>query len=221
MDPQDTLQLNPQALARIASSLPAEALRVAVLFDGHRRLWEVLRDSPLSGRMTVPVVEQLMNVGVVGAVGVKVAPRHRQTGEVKSSRRETASPPQATAPTLRMPCPAPLPENDATAAEERVEGDAALEPQPEPWSDTMVLPRADLAQVELPPSPTPSSAFDEADEAFFESYQPEDEAIDTFWDLEDTPLARRRAQQRQQRMLSQHQSRGHSGGWLRSILGML
>ncbi len=67
------------------------------------------------------------------------------------------------------------------------------------------------------PAPAPAAAatddFDEADHAFFDSYEPEDLSVDTFWDLEENPRKQRAARTLQNRL-----NRRRTGGWLASLL---
>jgi len=170
MDPSLIYTVDVTRLSQMAPDLPREAIRVATLFDGKRRLWEVLRDSFLTSRMTVSVFGRLRELQLV-----RVLP----------------------AEPILQATPAPV-----------------IQPAPAPVAPPMleVDDRADTLVTE-PPTAAIRYDFDDADHAFFDSYEPEDSSVDTFWDLEENPRKQRAARALQRRL-----SRRSSGGWFASLL---
>lgn len=71
MNPEQVLTLYVDHLARASDRLPREVVQIAMLFDGHRRIHEVIQESCLSDRMTVVVVNRLRDLGIVGKNGTE------------------------------------------------------------------------------------------------------------------------------------------------------
>lgn len=273
MDPETIFTVEPVSLSRMAPELPRDALRVAVLFDGHRRLWEVVRDSYLSSRMTMSVCRRLVSLSVLQrlaegevlydatSTGSAVS-NHRDEPPTQTVEADAPQAPVAMAPVIIEPAPAPVVSEPApapvviepapapvamehgpdTAHAEFEHADEAItlrlpkmvvcapvdDPDPIVPQDALVeaptirMDSADLPEVgslhKTPAAPPqaaeriPSPAFDADDESFFQSYEPEDDSVDTFWDLETTPHAQMRARKRAERR--------HHGGWFRQILGI-
>ncbi len=182
MDPSLIYILDVERLSHMATDLPREAIRVATLFDGKRKLWEVLRDSLLTSRMTMSIFGRLRELELLYDQGFEP--------EI------LAAPEPVAPPVLEV----------SEVADTVVTAIPALE----------VSEVADTVVIESP-APAPAAAatddFDEADHAFFDSYEPEDLSVDTFWDLEENPRKQRAARTLQNRL-----NRRRTGGWLASLL---
>jgi len=212
MDPALIYTLDVEKLSELAPGLPREAIRVATLFDGRRRLREVLRDSFLTSRMTVSVFGRLRDLDLVS-----VLPDEPETpAEPETLARPVilAAPEPVSPPALdddeaadTMVTGPPTLEADDTADTVRIEA-PALEIETPQGAEAL-----DDTVVTVPPTAATRHDFDEADRAFFDSYQPEDSTVDTFWDLEENPRKQRAARALQKRL-----SRRPNGGWLASLL---
>lgn len=183
MDPSLIYTLDVEKLSQLAPGLPREAIRVATLFDGKRKLWEVLRDSFLTSRMTMSVFGRLRELQLVCVLPDRLVATPEP---VIQAAPEPVSPPR-----LKVD----------EAADTMVTGPLILE----------VDEAADTVVTE-PPTAAAGHDFDEADRAFFDSYEPEDSTVDTFWDLEENPRKQRAARAMQKRL------NRRNGGWLASLL---
>jgi hypothetical protein len=237
MDPELIYSLNVQAMTAAAPTLPRDVIRVATLFDGHRRLWEVIRDSALPSRMTMSVFTRLRQLGLLTderpatgpGVAWAVATHQILPAMTKATARTRPTTPKVEAP------PAPQPDclvsvADAEALTIKIDR-AVLADRAEPESPALTEARAEPSSAARPeplrvvdadpnpqvereaPTPAAAPAFDEMDEHFFDSYVPEDGSVDTFWDLEDTPMAQKRARDRAKRL--------QRGGWFKQLLSNL
>jgi len=198
MDPSLKYILDVERLSHLATDLPREAIRVATLFDGKRKLWEVLRDSLLTSRMTMSVFGRLRELELLYDQGsepvILAAPEPEILAAPEPEPVILAAPEPVAPPVLEV----------SEVADTVVTAIPALE-VPE-MAETVVI-----------ESPAPAAAatddFDEADHAFFDSYEPEDLSVDTFWDLEENPRKQRAARTLQNRL-----NRRRTGGWLASLL---
>lgn len=216
MDPNLLLTVNVPALSQAAGALPPEVIDVARLFDGQRVVAEVLDESHLSPRMTVAVVGRLWRLGLLNPL----APPPEAAPELRWAAVPVEPPAPGPAAT-----PAPIPADDplarALALAETLELGvvAAASPALEATNPEVRAPALDLADtvvfVTAPPAPSaPTTAvagpgFDDTDERFFDSYQPEP-LPDDFVDLEDRPYSRRIAARRRRQ-----------GSWVSSFIGRL
>lgn len=203
MNPETLFTLRPETLSHLAQALPREAVQVAMLFDGHRRLWEVLRDSPLSGRMTLSVVGRLRSMSILDEARPAAEPE-RAGNEASASEAPTLLIDQASLPLAPIRS-APPPVTCAPAPALTL--DEPCPAAPEPLAPRQIASASASASVA-----TSTVAFDAHEELFFQSYQPEDGRVDTFWDLEDDPARRLRARRRAQRL--------QQGGWFRQVLSL-
>ena len=260
MTPDTRYSIRTMTLSRLVHSLPREVMQIAMLFDGQRRLWEVLRDSPLPGRMTMSVVGRLRSLELLaesppadaaqpqapGPEQAIASSRLTETSQGALARIRPAPPPvdPRDAPAVTVSCPllgvepsrggmeapAPFIEPPTPAAEDQPSPAAQEEPPPAALVHPApaATPRPAPASCERAPSPAPEDAlaaeqafarapdhalsFDEAEQRFFESWVPEDDQVDTFWDLEESPRQRQRARKRAKRL--------QQGGWFRQILSL-
>ena len=222
MNPNALFALDPVTLSHHSRALPREAVQVAMLFDGHRRLWEVVRDSPLAGRMTLSVVGRLAGTGVLGDASQDGTGR-AQTTRPRPAIDETEAPTlQISHASLAAALVRPAPPQVTPAPVQAVVAQPAPVSAARPAPVSAAQP-APVQAVEAQPAPAsaasaasathaPSVAFDEHEQRFFESYVPEDAQVDTFWDLEDSPARRLRAKRRAQRQ--------QQGGWFRQVLSL-
>jgi len=118
MKPDRIYLVDPISLSRVAPGLPREALQVAMLFDGHRRLWEVVRDSYLPSRMTLSVFGRLEAQGVVRAPPAgAAAPMSAAVAPATTAAPTTLEAPPAEAPETTAEASTVLAEASAPAVE--------------------------------------------------------------------------------------------------------
>lgn len=213
MDPDLLLTVNVPGLSLAARLLPDQAIRVARLFDGLRPLRAVLAESHLTPRMTVAVVSRLRQAGLLlpldstsslaaeaamlGAdTGSDPAFRALLLGDRVEAARDEAPDREPGAGWADAILHAHVPVEDEPDVIYR---ESARRPLPAPpASDPGALPTVIVAPELLEAAPPEPAAFEDADERFFGSYQPEAPPED-FSDLEDRPLSRRRASARTRR----------------------
>ncbi len=230
MDPSLIYTVDVARLSQQAGGLPREAIRVATLFDGKRKLWEVLRDSFLTSRMTMSIFGRLKELDLVGVANQEPAPKPEplpepaSTPDVPNMDEEilgAAPEPQIQAapePVIQA-APEPVTPPTLTAEEaadtivtvplvlEAVDAPEDLEVQPP------VLEAAEAPDTVVSEPPTAAREdFDEADRAFFDSYVPEDSTVDTFYDLEENPRKMRAGRALQRRL------NRRSRGWFASLI---
>lgn len=212
MDPSLIYTVDVERLSQLAHELPRAAIRLATLFDGKRKLWEVLRDSFLTSRMTVSVFGRLRELELVRVLPEVIEATPEIKVEVAPEPPKEQSLEAAPEPVIQA-APQPViqaaPEPVAPFVLEAYEMADTLVTAP----PTLELVEAPDTVVTAPPTAASHDDFDDTDHAFFDSYEPEDSSVDTFWDLEENPRKQRAARALQQRL-----SRPGKGGWLASLL---
>jgi hypothetical protein len=233
MDPNLVLTVDVVALSLAAPALPDQAIRIARLFDGHRSLRAVLEESDLTPRMTVAVVSRLRQLGFL----LPSAAEARQTlspwvdGSPDPLSRALALAAHLDAARDTVPDRGPSAGWTDAIAQAKADGEPEVvhvepplqrlagPPVPEvvPRAEQTVIVAPELLACELgqagPPGPAPEAeapppmAFEDLDEHFFGSYQPEAPPED-FNELEDRPYSRRLAARRRKK----------SDGWVKHIL---
>lgn len=234
LEPHRTLCLDLKQMSATGSTIPASVLRVLRLFDGKKTLDEVVRQSGYQPRITLEVTLKALSLGLlaesVSAPDLDIPLPALDTEEVYEDFEANAL-----SFYEKLADSQPMPPDDESGLSEAfsdtlimdraaltgpvafIQATSAAHPRPSSVTGPIQLPIKASEEAYQPVSRSmDDDGFEDSDEAFFESYAPEEPLTRADLIAMGTYVPRRRPSHQ-----TAMKSSGGSGGWMTRMTGWI